>query len=300
MDWTVTLPLQNRFPEARDAVVKFADIIAQRSGISGIASVGGLARGYVDKHSDLDLLVFGDVPGLGDLAWDFLEGMIKKGFLAELPPWAEKGALDVRDSKVWSFVKFRASPNKTIKELRIPELDPFIVDLELLDLESVRSGGPCEHWLLEYRWMLGHAWIPYDPSGAVQELFTEAARYHPEDQTADLNDEAEAVHVAFHQGETWILRGDPLSASFSIHGALDHLVSTLYIARGVHVPYGKWKAYYVRNLLPQGDPLFQELSACLASPGCDLPKLRKHLERCRELKRKLYDRFDVKAKRKGL
>lgn len=298
MDFRPQLATANRFLEIQPSVQMLASALVRRDGVVGVAATGSYARGFIDLYSDVDLLVFGRKPGLDDLAWDFVEGMVKKGILKELPAFAQRGTVDVNDARVWSFVKFQASPNKTVRELRVPELATLPIEVELLDLGTVRPEGPCWHWLTEYRWMLGHApMLEDDASGTVGALLREAARYDAEEQEGDLEERRERAGVLLAAAETFVGRGDFSSAQRLLGQAMESVVDGVYARAGLVVPYVKWKYHFLRQLPGLPPDAEARLSAAFADvdlhglePEAAARRLRARIEGCRALKRELLPR----------
>jgi hypothetical protein len=294
MDWSPRLTTANRFASVEKPVEELSRKLAARAGILGVLATGGYARGFLDSFSDVDLLVFGEKPGIDDLGWELVEGMVRKGLLGELPEFARSGVVDVNDAQVWSFLKFQASPNRTLKLLRDSSLDGIAFDLELLDVSEVRPGGRSWHWLTEYRWMLGHAkLLAHDGKGTVARLVAEAARYPDEERKSDLRERRERASVLLTMAETLAGRGDLFSARRMAGQALEAVIDGAYSRAGLVVPYDKWKYHYVARLPGVPADLGRRLAALCEEPpdpaeGREaIVALRARIEGIRTLKREV-------------
>jgi predicted nucleotidyltransferase len=201
---------QNRIEEFKKIAKCLTTRILASRGVAGIFYTGGLVRGFADKYSDVDITV-----------------------------------LLSHKSK-----KLRAKIRKIgLAEQEISNVD---IDLEIHYLADFRRRE-----LDEYsRWDLSHAEIIFDPYGRIRDLIRSKTRvlerflkrrivgcgehlkwycYNPRAETPTLI-------------ETWIDRGDLVSAQYCLNYSLDLLLEALFALNRELLPAPKWRVYYSYGL----------------------------------------------------
>ncbi len=105
------------------------------------------------------------------------------------------------------------------------------------------------NWTMENRWDKSHSKIVYDPNDEVRNLLKAKIIFRKD----ELKNSIKRAHTyAYWFGnmvsESWLERGDILSASTSMNVALENFVDFLFLANGEFIPHRKWKFFYVKEL----------------------------------------------------
>jgi len=176
----------------------------RREGVVGIVFLGGIARGYFDRFSDIDVIIFK-----------------KRGV-----------DLGVRAEYELEYKGFR-------------------IDYEIVDYEDMVES----EWGMEMRWAFSRARIFYDPEGKIRSLIDGKVRLGDEERRwLIIEGVTQSDWYCNTVSESWIYRGDPVSAHLSIYYALEELVKALFMLNNELLPGGKWRFYMVQRLkwLPRG------------------------------------------------
>lgn len=179
---------------------KFPEVI-------GILITGGLARGFADKFSDIDIEFF----------------------------------LHEKDFDKWE----RKSPVKLNRKIYNND-----VEIEFFNFEGFSdSNNDDSNWTMENRWDKSRSKIVYDPDGKVRKLLESKVVFRKD----ELKESIKRAHkYAYWFGnmvsESWLERGDIVSATSSINIALENLVDFLFLINGEFIPHRKWKFFYVKGL----------------------------------------------------
>jgi hypothetical protein len=183
-----------------DELKKFPEVV-------GILITGGLARGFTDKFSDIDIEFF----------------------------------LHKDDFDRWE----RKSPTELKRKLYNTD-----VEIEFLNFENYSdTNNDGSNWTMENRWDKSHAKIVYDPNGKIRNLLQAKVTFRED----ELKNSIKRAHTYAHWfgnmvSESWLERGDILSACSSINIALENFVDFLFLANGEFIPHKKWKFFYVKEL----------------------------------------------------
>jgi predicted nucleotidyltransferase len=179
-------------------------------GVSGIVYAGGLVRGFADRYSDVDIIVF-----LSSRKRELRE-RIKK-----------IGADEQKDSKV-------------------------DIDLEIHYLADFAKRRMDEI----IKWDYSKSRIVFDPNGRLKELLREKTKGTHEHWIERIVICAEYMSwycCPKREGvatlvETWIKRGDLISANYCINYAIDLLLETIFALNKEFLPAPKWRIFYSYDL----------------------------------------------------
>jgi predicted nucleotidyltransferase len=184
--------------------------IVSMKGVSGIVYTGGLVRGFADRYSDVDIIVF-----LSSRRRELRE-RIKK-----------IGVDEQKNSKVE-------------------------IDLEIHYLEDFAERKMDEI----SKWDYSKSRIVFDPDGRIRELLRKKMRTPKERWIERIVTCAEYMDwycCPQREGtatlvETWIERGDLISAHYCINHAIDLLLEIIYVLNKEFLPPPKWRIFYSYNL----------------------------------------------------
>jgi hypothetical protein len=183
--------------------------------VIGIIITGGLARGFVDKYSDIDIEFF----------------LHKEDFLK----WSEKPPVKT----------YRRTINDVFLE----------VEIEPIDYDEATSSQTSEiFWTIENRWDKQNAIIAYDPKGKIKKLIDEKVKFRPNERERLMKKSFLLANWFIDTAaKSWIERGDIVSANQSVNQAIDHLVDYVFLKNKEFIPFVKWKYFYVKKIkkIPQ-------------------------------------------------
>jgi hypothetical protein len=178
--------------------------------------MGALTRGFADKYSDVDMIVL----------------------------------LGKQDEKLRNEIT-----KMGVDEQKNSGVD---IDLEVYHAQDFRTAK-----IDEYRkWDLLHSFIAYDPKGIVKELLKERTQVSKNYWMKRVVICGE--HISWYccppaKGapsliETWIDRGDLISAHYNMNYALDLIIKILFALNKELLPAPKWRVFYSYKLkwLPEG------------------------------------------------
>jgi predicted nucleotidyltransferase len=204
------LQATNRIQEFRKIAESLKLRISRFEGVSGIMYLGGLVRGFADRFSDVDIMVL----------------------------------LSQRDEIL----------RKKIKKIGLDEhrRSGVDIDLEVHFVQDFRSWK----WNEMKRWDFSRSQIVYDPEGKVGKLFKrrlkvpdvfwleriviygEYLRWYCCPSRRDVGTIA----------ETWVDRGDLISAHYCLNYALGLLVKVVFALNKEFLPPPKWEIFYSYTL----------------------------------------------------
>ncbi|MBO3754064.1 MAG: nucleotidyltransferase domain-containing protein [Candidatus Brockarchaeota archaeon] len=192
-----------RLAEATAVGEEFASKL-KRNGVVGIVFLGGVARGYFNRFSDVDIIVF------------------KR----------RKARLGMkREDEV--------------------EYKGFVIDYEIVDYEDKLES----EWDMEARWAFSTARIFYDPEGKIGKLIArKVCLKEREKKWMIIEGLTQSEWYCNTVSESWVHRGDMVSAHRSINLALEYLFKALFGLNNQLLPSEKWLAYQAQQLswLPEG------------------------------------------------
>jgi len=206
----VRLKGENQIRKFRRVVEGLVSKIVSFEGVRGIVFIGGLVRGFADKFSDLDIIVF----------------------------------LSRRDGQVRRKIR-----DLGVDEQRRLGID---VDLEVHFLEDFRRWK----WDEVDKWEFSRAEIVFDPKGEVKKVFREKLRVPKGFWVKRIvvcgeylkwyccPPKKDVGTVA----ESWIERGDLVSAHYCLNYAVDLLVRVIFALNREFLPAPKWRIFYSYGL----------------------------------------------------
>jgi len=206
----VKLKGENRIRKFRRVADGLVSKIASYEGVAGIVFVGGLVRGFADKFSDLDIMVF----------------------------------LSKRDEQLR-----RQIYDLGLDEERRSGID---VDLEVHFLEDFKRW----RWDDTDKWDFSKARIVFDREGEVRKVFDEKLRVSTDFWVRRIAVCAEYLKwycCPPREGvgtvsESWIDRGDLLSAHYCLNYAVDEFLKLIFALNREFLPAPKWRIFYSYRL----------------------------------------------------
>lgn len=184
--------------------------IVKDSGVAGIVFAGGLARGFADEYSDIDVLVFLR-----------RKSQVLRERILELSAAEQKSSgIDV--------------------DLEIHLLDDFrkrrLSEIHMWDLSHVQivfdPDGKTEHLLREKTAVPRDFWIRRIV------VYGEYLKWYCCPPRANIGTNAEG----------WVKRGDMVSAHYCVSYGLDMIVNVIYALNKEFLPPPKWRFFYLHNL----------------------------------------------------
>jgi predicted nucleotidyltransferase len=205
-----TLSGENRIKEFRRVAKKLASKVSSFEGAVGIAFIGGLVRGFADKHSDLDIVVL--VSGRDE--------QLRNQLYEVSSSVARKLGVDV--------------------------------DMEVHFIEDFKRRA----WDEIDRWEFSKAKTVFDPDGTVKEILDRKLTVSQDfwtKRTAVLSEYMKWYCCPEREGvgtvaESWVDRGDLLSAHYCLNYAVDLLLKLVFVLNGEHSPAPKWRLFYSHTL----------------------------------------------------
>lgn len=201
------LQTHNITPKLLQGLEPVVQEIRKHPEVIGVLLTGGLARGFADEFSDVDVEVFLKQP--------------------ELRKWEKSSPIEL---------------NQKIGDNE--------VEIELFDFDDYANPANDQfNWTMENRWDKSQAKILHDLGGEMAGLLKDKVIF----REGELEKERNRNHrYAYWFGvmltESWLARGDEVSAQTSLNTAIEHLVNYLFLKNGQFVPHRKWKFFYVRDL----------------------------------------------------
>jgi predicted nucleotidyltransferase len=196
-----------RFKQVAEKLVKR---ISPLEGVAGIVYIGGLTRGFADKYSDVDIIVF-----LGKKDEELKERIRKIG-----PEEERQSGLDI-DLEIHCLADF--------KKWKLDEIDiwdfskaeiVFDPHGETGTLLKTKLHVPKNFWLKKLaayaEYIKWYCCPPKEDIGTIAEM--------------------------------WVERGDLLSAHYCINYAIDLALGILYALNDEFMPAQKWRLYYSYKL----------------------------------------------------
>ena len=168
----------------------------------GIVLLGGIARGYADKYSDIDIIVF-------------TERNVDLG----IP----------RESEISVKV-----PEEDYKKYGI---NVVTIDYEIIEYNKASE----EKWDLEKRWAYSFGKVIYDPEGKIKKLLGKKIIF-PDDEcfTAMIEGIVQCEYFAENVPRKWIYRGDLVSAHFAVFLSILELLKGLFALNKRLIPANPW------------------------------------------------------------
>jgi len=207
----VELKGQNRIREFRRIAEELTSQMSRGKNVVGIVLFGGVVRGFVDKFSDLDIAVF----------------------------------LDKKDDDL--FRKIRDMGSRIARSHN--------VDLDLI----VHYLGDFKRWKMKeeaLKWEYSDAKIVFDPTGEIKRALRGKLGFPKDFWIRRIVVCAEYIKwycCPSEEGvgtiaESWIERGDLVSAHYCLNYSVDLLLRLLFAINREFLPAPKWRIFYSYNL----------------------------------------------------
>jgi predicted nucleotidyltransferase len=201
---------KNQIRKFRQVAQTLVREISQIEGVAGIIFVGGLARGFADKYSDVDVIVF-----LGKN-----DGELKKRVRKVESDEAKRSCLDI-DLEIHNLVDFR---KRKLDEVFLWDLSKaeiaFDPDGDISKLLKAKFHVPGSFWLKRLA------------------VYAEYMKWY----CCPRKESVESI------AEMWIDRGDSTSAHYCTNYTVDLLVNTLFALNKEFLPAPKWRIFYSYEL----------------------------------------------------
>jgi len=196
---------ENRIKTFRKIAMELASKMSSHEGVVGIAFLGGLVRGFADKFSDVDIVVL----------------LATRNQPLRKQLYALNSAMQKR---------FKTD-----------------IDLEVHFLEDFKK----QEWDEIDRWEFSKAEIVYDPKGVAREVLDGKLKL-PKDFWRERVVEC-AEYLKWYccppradvgtVAESWLERGDLLSAHYCLNYAVEMIVSIIFALNKEHLPAPKWRLF---------------------------------------------------------
>ena len=213
---------KNQIRLFRQAAQRLVSKITVSKNIAGVIFLGGLARGFADKYSDVDIIALinkqdqllrRQIPdiGLEERKSSGLEVDLEIHCLTAFQRWK----WDETDRWDFSHAEIFYDPRGQIRKL-------FNVRLKVSERFWVKRIVTCAEYM---------KWYCCPPTASVCTIT-----------------------------EAWVDRGDLLSAHYCLNYAIDLLLKTVFALNKEFLPPPKWRAFYFRNLnwLPSNHGLLKD------------------------------------------
>jgi predicted nucleotidyltransferase len=201
---------ENRIGEFRRVAEALVSRIARLEGVAGIVLIGGLVRGFTDRFSDVDIIVF-----LGKRNNHLRERIRRMGAEEQ-----RRTGIDVdlevhllKDFKKWRWdetLRWDFSGSEVV-------FDP---EGEVSGLITKKLSAPKNFWIRRII------------------VYSEYIKWYccpPEPQTGSI-------------AEAWVERGDLTSAHYCLNYAVDLLLDLVFALNKKHLPPPKWRIFYSYKL----------------------------------------------------
>jgi predicted nucleotidyltransferase len=201
---------KNQIEKFRKIAERLASQILPLKGVAGIIFIGGLTRRFADKYSDIDIIVF----------------------------------LEKRDKEMRKHIRKMGSDTQNCSGIDIDIEVHFLVDFKRWKLEEFEM------------WDFSKAEVVFDPTGEINRMLK--AKLHVPKSFWVKRLAVYAEYLKWYccppeedlctVAETWIERGDLLSAHYSINYATDLVLSILFALNKEFMPPQKWRIFYSYQL----------------------------------------------------
>ncbi|MBS7632558.1 nucleotidyltransferase domain-containing protein [Candidatus Bathyarchaeota archaeon] len=201
---------ENQIGKFRNIVGKLVSRITTLEGVAGVVFIGGLARGYADKYSDIDILVFLDRKdknlrrrlrqiGAEEQKRSHIDIDLEVHFLQDFSrwKWSEMSLWDFSHAKIVydAHGKIRKSFNRKLRISRNFWVKRIVIYSEYLK------------------------WYCCPPKRGLETLV-----------------------------DAWVVRGDMVSAHYCVNYAFDLMLRVLFALNKEFLPPQKWRLFYSYSL----------------------------------------------------
>ena len=236
---------QNRIRRFREIAEELASKIAKHDGVVGVVFAGGLERGFADKYSDVDILVF-----LRKKSQVLRDRILRLGSEEQ-----KRSSIDV-DLEVHLLEDFRKRKLSEIHKWDLSHVQvAFDPQGEIRQLLKEKTKVPRSFWVKRIV-----------VSGEYLKWYCCPPR-------ADIGTIAEA----------WVERGDMASAHYCVNYALDLIVNIVYALNREFVPPPKWKIFYSYSLRWLPNDYSRLVKETLRTSALSVKDLNRRLSALKEL-----------------
>jgi predicted nucleotidyltransferase len=240
---------KNRIRQFRQVAEELSLKIAQSESVVGIAFLGGLVRGFADRFSDVDITVF--------------------------------------------MKKSDESLTKQIRSLALEAERRFgvDVDLEIHLLEEYKR----RKWSEVDRWEFSRAQIVFDPKGEIKKMLSEKLKVSKGFWVRRIVICGEYLKWyccpprkdVGTVAESWIERGDLVSAHYCLDYAVELLIRVIYALNREFLPAPKWRIFHSYGLKWLPADYKRLVGEALLVKGFSVRDFRRRLEAIRKLWRRI-------------
>lgn len=236
---------KNQIGRFRKIAEKLTSEIAEFEGVAGIVIAGGLERGFADRHSDVDILVF-----LRKKSQVLRNRILKLGSEEQ-----KSSGVDV-DLEVYFLEDFRKRRMSEILKWDLYHMQvAFDPQGETKQLLRQKTKVPRSFWIRRIV------------------VCSEYLKWYCCPPRADVGTIAEA----------WVERGDMVSAHYCVNYGLDLIVDIVYALNREFVPPPKWKFFYSHSLRWLPNDYSRLLKEALRTSALSVKDLSRRLSALRGL-----------------
>jgi predicted nucleotidyltransferase len=236
---------QNRIGRFREIAEELASKIEAHGGVVGIVFAGGLERGFADKYSDVDILVF-----LRKKSPVLRDRILRLG--SEMQKCS---GVDV-DLEVHLLEDFRKRKLSEIHKWDLSHVQiVFDPQGEIRQLLKEKTKVPRSFWIRRIV------------------VCSEYLKWYCCPPRADIGTIAEA----------WVERGDMVSAHYCVNYGLDVIVDIVYALNRELVPPPKWKFFYSHSLRWLPNDYIRLVKEALRTSALSVRDLNRRLSALRRL-----------------
>jgi predicted nucleotidyltransferase len=235
---------KNRIRLFRQAAKRLASHIASYEHVTGIVFLGGLARGFTDKSSDLDGMVF--LERKNQVQETQIRDMVTKE--------AKKSGINI-DMEIHLLKDFAKWKWTEINRWDFSHAEmAFDKKEHIRRIIEARLKVPDEFWTRRIVLCAEYMkWYCYPPKKSIGTI-----------------------------AEAWIDRGDLISAHYCVNYAVELILRTVFALNREFIPPPKWRVYYFKDLkwLPKNHNLLDQAMRVTDLSAHDL---RRRLEAVRQI-----------------
>lgn len=256
---------KNTLEESQKTADEYIDRIKDFKPLIGIGKCGGLARGFIDKHSDLDIELF--IPNTVKKNWKDNKEEIEDKLIPE--------EAEIQEER----------PKNTYKFLWKDEQ----FDLTFQFYEDLRE----DEWSQVKRFSFSLMDIAYDPQGKIEELMDKNLVF-PDSEKKNLGHKYSLNFLWFLQWDSWIWRdrGNLIAAHREITYSAEYLAKLIYLYNDEFIPHEKWIWHNLFNLEKKPSNLEERFKEALKLNEFTEEELRRRARALKniwsELKEELY------------
>jgi len=253
----VRLEGENRIREFRQVAEKLVSKISSYEGVSGIVLIGGLVRGFADKFSDVDIMVF----------------------LSKDDALLRKQIRDVRlDEEKYSGIEIDLEIHilERFKSWRWDEIDKW--ELSKAEIVFDRYGETKRVFMEKLN-------LPRDYWIRRIAFFMELIKWYccPPKDVGTI-------------AESWIERGDLIAAHYCLNYSVDLLLKIIFYLNKEFLPPPKWRIFYSYELKWLPGNYKELLKDAMYISGFSVKDFRRRLDIIRKIWSEIVPRIEDETK----